>query len=375
MTQDIRSAHSSHSDARAAASDLAAQLAGEKPVVIAFFTSHRHDGQAISRYLKEAFPDAAVLGCTTAGELTQHVSTTGTTSLLALGRGKVRKAKAALARFDDGVGPGVARATSAIAAALDIDLRAADPERWVGITLVEGLRMKEEAVNHALGNTAPLLSFVGGSAGDDTEFVQTRVFCEGEASDDGAALLLLEAEVPFVVSKTCSFEPQSRKLQVTRVDLQNRIVYELDDRPAPEVYAEVLGLRPNQLDNQVFMVAPLGIMIDGEPWIRSPMRLWPDGGLKFYCQIPEGMEVQVMRSTDLVADTQREIARVRERLGGQVSGGFAFNCILRRLELDAKRLHGPFLESFAGLEMAGFHTYGESFLAHINQTLTGLWFR
>jgi hypothetical protein len=122
------------------------------------------------------------------------------------------------------------------------------------------------------------------------------------------------------------------------------------------------------------MTAPLGIMIDNAPWIRSPMRVQPDGGLKFYCQLAEGSEVQVMRSTDLVADTRREIVRVRERLGGKLSGGFAFNCILRRLELDAKNLHKAFLEPFDGLQMAGFHTYGESYLAHINQTLTGLWF-
>jgi hypothetical protein len=48
---------------------------------------------------------------------------------------------------------------------------------------------------------------------------------------------------------------------------------------------------------------------------------------------------------------------------------------LRRLELDAKQRHEPFIASFAGLEMAGFHTYGESWLGHINQTLTGLWFK
>lgn len=52
----------------------------------------------------------------------------------------------------------------------------------------------------------------------------------------------------------------------------------------------------------------------------------------------------------------------------------AAELMLRRFELDAKNLHGPFLEAFSGLQMAGFHTYGESYLAHINQTLTGLWF-
>jgi hypothetical protein len=375
MTKDIASAHSNQLDARLAARELIAQLDGLTPVAIAFFTSHRHDGLAISRHLMSAFPGAAVIGCSTAGELTQEVSTTGSTSLLALGRGKVCRAKAALARFEAGVERGIQGAITQLSGALQIDLRAADPDRWVGVVLVEGLRMNEEEANTALGNAAPLLSFVGGSAGDDTEFVKTQVFCQGEVTSDGAALLLLEAAVPFVVSKTCSFVAQSEKFQVTRGDLRERIVYELDRRPVLEVYSEALGITPSEITSQTFMVAPLGIMIDGKPWIRSPQRVLPDGGLKFYCQLAEGTEVQIMRNTDLVADTKCEIARVRDQLGGQLSGGFAFNCILRRLELDAKNLHGPFLESFAGIEMAGFHTYGESFLAHINQTLTGLWFR
>jgi len=100
-----------------------------------------------------------------------------------------------------------------------------------------------------------------------------------------------------------------------------------------------------------------------------------DGGLKLYCPLLPDSEVHVMRSTDLVDDTRQEVARVKEVLGDGCSGGIVFNCILRRLELDAKHLHEPFLKAFAGMEVAGFHTYGESFLGHINQTLTGIWFK
>jgi hypothetical protein len=55
-----------------------------------------------------------------------------------------------------------------------------------------------------------------------------------------------------------------------------------------------------------------------------------------------------------------------------MSGGLAFNCILRRLDMDAQSLHAPFLRTFEGLQCAGFHTYGESYLGHINQTLTSV---
>ncbi len=374
MAKDILSAHTSQKDSSAAARELVAQLAGTQPVALVFFASHEHDGAHISAELKRAFPEASVIGCTTAGEITQRVSTTGSVSLLALGPGKVRRAAGALARFETSVAEGVHAATAQLASRLDVNLRNADPNRYVGITLVEGLRMNEEAANEALGNEAPLLSFVGGSAGDNLAFKVTRVFCDGEASDNGAALLLLDAAVPFVIGKTCSFVPRGDALKVTRADVAQRVVYELSGRPILDVYAEALGKTKSEINADVFMTHPLGLMIDGAPWIRSPQQVLPDGGIKFYCYLPEGMDVHIMQSTDLVQGTHDEIARVRKLLADKLSGGFAFNCILRRLELDAKGQHEPFLQAFAGLEVAGFHTYGESWLGHINQTFTGLWF-
>lgn len=375
MSQDIKSAHSQHKDSKGAAAELVSALRDESPVTIAFFAAHTYDLTVLGQALEHAFPKAAVVGCTTAGELTQKVSTTGSVSLIAFGPSKVRRAAAALASFGKGVAEGVRDATQTLSTRLDVELRGADPKRFVGVVLVEGLRMKEEAANEALGNVAPLLSFVGGSAGDNAEFKQTRVFAQGRESDDGAALLLLDCAVPFVIAKTCSFEPMGKALTVTKIDPENRVVRELDGKPVLEAYAQALDLKPSDLGSQVFMTHPLGVMVDGQPWIRSPQRVLDDGGLKLYCQLLEGSEVHVMRSTDLVDDTRQEVARVKQALGGSCAGGITFNCILRRLELDAKQLHEPFLQTFDGMEMGGFHTYGESLLGHINQTLTGLWFK
>jgi hypothetical protein len=58
-------------------------------------------------------------------------------------------------------------AAAAIASDIGVkDLRAADPTRYVGIVLFDGLTGREEEANEILGNIAPMLSFVGGSAGD-----------------------------------------------------------------------------------------------------------------------------------------------------------------------------------------------------------------
>jgi hypothetical protein len=187
-------------------------------------------------------------------------------------------------------------------------------------------------------------------------------------------LLVAETGVPFRVVKTCSLHPSGRTLKITKADVPNRVVLEFDGRPAVEAYADAVGVRAEDVDGSVFMSHPVGLMIDGSPWIRSPQTAVADGGLRFYAQILEGMEVEVMNPGDVVGETALAVSSAVRELGGRSGGGVMFNCILRRLEIDAKGLGTRFVASFGGVPMAGFHTYGETWLGHVNQTLTGVVF-
>ena len=42
--------------------------------------------------------------------------------------------------------------------------------------------------------------------------------------------------------------------------------------------------------------------------------------------------------------------------------------------MDAENTAPAFVEAFDGIPVAGFHTYGETWLGHVNQTLTGVVF-
>lgn len=369
---DVRSAHTRSLEAKEVAAQIAGQFDPVTPAAVLFFASHKHDGRGISAALRARYPEAEIIGCTTAGEFNdQHHGELGV-SAVALGRGLVTACAGAIARFDEGVRAGVSAAAASMERRLGFALREA-PESVIGFTLVEGLKMKEEALNDALGDLAPLMSFVGGSAGDNLEFKQTRVFYNGEESDDGAALLVLRTSRPFSITKTCSFESTGKTFKVTRADVENRVIYELDGQPVLDVYARAVDVPPQKIDT-VFMRHPVGLLIDGKPWIRSPQRVLPDGGLKFYCQVLEGMEIHVMKPTDIVGDTTRALGEARSALGGAISGAVIFNCILRRLEIDGKPIETPFYAQLRGIPNAGFHTYGESYLGHINQTLTAVVF-
>jgi hypothetical protein len=353
--------------------DLTHGLAGQTPATVLWFASSTYDPTDLAGPLADAFPGATVLGASTAGEFTDATLSQQGVTALALPSGVVRRCAAALAGLDGDAAAGTAAAVAAVESTLGVPLRSLDPARHLGIVLVDGLHGDEEIVNEALGNAAPLLDVVGGSAGDDLAFDRTWVAVGADVSWNGVALLVAELAVPFRVLKTCSFTSTGRTLTVTAADVETRTVLEFDGRPAVVAYADAVGVDVAALDDTVFMASPVGLMVDGSPFIRSPQQVIGDG-VRFYCQILEGMEVEVMRGGDLVGDTAAALDAALHDLGGRASAVLAFNCVLRRLEIEARGLGEPFRATFRDLPTAGFHTYGESWLGHMNQTLTGVVF-
>ncbi len=369
-----RSVYSRGADTAACAREVVAGLQGTDAAAVVFFASPAHDGRRIARELKQAFPGAAVMGCTTAGEFSEAAMGDGGVSAVALPRGVVRRAMAAMGDFRGGVDEGVRGALGSLAQQAKAPLRALDPARHVGLVLIEGMHGHEERINEILGNEAPLLSFVGGTAGDDLKFQRTEVFQDAESTTNGLALLLLELDVPYTVLKTCSYEKLGKKLTITRVDAVERIVWEIDGRPAAEAYAEALGTTADRLDSAEFATYPVALLMNDEPWIRCVQQVKPGGGLSFACRLLEGMEVEVMRNTDIIAETTSAVRDAVARVGGKASGAVLFNCAWRKLEVEKKGLAKEFLGSLGGIRAAGFHTYGESWLGHMNCTLTGVIF-
>jgi hypothetical protein len=350
-------------------------LGGHQAAAVLYFASSVYDPTEIAGPLSDRFPSAAVIGCSTAGEFTDAHTGTGGISAVALPRGLLTKATAVLGDLSTDVVTGTDTAVQTIEDHLGQRLRDLDPTRHLGFVLIDGMHGAEELVNERLGNAAPTLNTVGGSAGDDLTFDHTWVAVGDHVSQQGVAFMVCAVDVPIRIVKTCSFTPAPGKpLRITTADAPNRTVLEFDGRPAATVYAEAIGVPVDQLDASVWMKHPVGLMIDGQPWIRSPQTVTPEGGIKFYAQILEGMEVHVMNPGDLVGETATAIAAAGRDLGGHSSGAVWFNCILRRLELDANRLNDEFLAALGQVPAAGFHTYGETWLGHVNQTLTGVLF-
>jgi hypothetical protein len=153
-----------------------------------------------------------------------------------------------------------------------------------------------------------------------------------------------------------------KSLVATSVDEAHRTVLEFDHQPALTAYASALGISPDQAADR-FFPHPLGLIVDGQPFVRSPQRA--DGSrIVFYCQIRQGMELELLEGGDIVTDTERAIRAV----SGEIHGVIDFQCILRTLQLRQEQRCGEYEKVFGDIPVVGFSTYGEAYLGHLNQT-------
>jgi hypothetical protein len=352
-----------------AGAELTAQLGA--PSVVVYFASPKHDPQALAKSVAAAFPASTTLGCTSSGELVSGSMTKGAIVAMGFDADVVSRAEVELIPDIKASVDGINRTFAAWESRIGTKMIDLDPERWIGLVLVDGLSGAEERVMDRIGDLTNV-NFIGGSAGDDVAFKETFVAAAGRTQSNAAVLALFECPNGFDVIKTQSFHASRHFLVPTKVDKAAREVIEFNGRPAVAAYAEALGVKPDDLAGQ-FMAHPLGLMIGGEPFVRSPQQVIGDK-VRFYCGVDEGMKLAVLDSTGIVEDTTSALGSALKRNPG-ARGLLNFNCILRTLELEATGQTDEYGKVFDAVPTVGFSTYGEEYMGHINQTATMVLFR
>ncbi|HTY20754.1 MAG TPA: FIST N-terminal domain-containing protein [Geobacteraceae bacterium] len=365
---NIRTAYSVKTDIQEAVQDIQTQLSDFEPRLIIFFASSSIAPDEIADRMEAAFPRAETFGCSTAGEIVTGKMLTDSLVAMAFNRQAIKNSKVEV--LDD-LNRESHRAFNAFERHFDKPMSKMDPKQYLGIILIDGLCGKEERIMDRIGDFTNV-NFIGGSAGDDLKFQSTHVYANGKSYTNAAVLAILEPNTEFTFIKTQSFSPLQKKLLVTKADETKREILEFDQKPAALAYAEALGTSIEDAPKH-FMHNPVGIVYEGEPFVRSPQRI-KGNSIKFYCGVKEGIELTLLESTDIIASTKEALDRVRAELG-DISGIINFNCILRTLELREKGLTESYGALFSDFPTVGFSTYGEQFIGHINQTATMLVFR
>ena len=365
---NIKTAFSVQPDPQDAVAEIRTVLAGFDPKLIIFFASPSLPPAEVAERMEAAFPTAETFGCTSAGEIVSGRLLTKSIVAMAFNRLAIKDSKVEV--LED-LGKESNRAFNAFHRHFDKPIKEMDPKQYVGIILIDGLSRKEELVMDKMGDLTNV-TFIGGSAGDDLKFESTQVFANGKSYSNAAVLAILEPATAITFVKTQSFRELPQKLTVTRANEVTREVYEFNGKPAAVAYAEALGVSVEEAPKR-FMHNPVGLVIEGEPYVRSPQQI-KGNTMAFYCAVPEGMELSLLESTSIIDDTAEALAKAQAELGG-ISGIINFDCILRTSELIQKQLTGTYGELFMEYPTIGFSTYGEQYIGHINQSATMLVFK
>ncbi|MBU0982142.1 FIST C-terminal domain-containing protein [Patescibacteria group bacterium] len=363
----VANTYSTKKDVKEAVKELKNSFSSAENKFVLYFASSIFLPDELAAEMQSAFPDSKLLGCSTAGEITSGKVLKNSLVAMSFGSSELEDVEVTVierVKEEDNV----KKAFEKFEKHFGEEVKQMDVEKYVGIILFDGMVGAEEKIMDIVGDSTNL-TIIGGSAGDDVKFKETHVFVDGKSYMDAAVVALLKTKQGFDIIKTQSFEETGKKLKATKVDESSRKIVEFDGRPATEVYAEVLGASPEQAADH-FMENPVGLIIDNEPFVRSPQRV--DGkSICFYCQVKEGTELSLLKSTDIVVDTKKAVEDKLDELG-HISAIINFHCILRTLELENKGQTEAYGEIFTDIPTIGFSTYGEQYIGHVNQTSTML---
>ncbi len=251
-------------------------------------------------------------------------------------------------------------------------------------TFIDGLSNSEESVLKGITQdfTTPL-PLIGGSLADDLRLEKTFQICNNKVYKNSVVTTILVSDSRFGFSVSHGWSKMEETALVTKS--KGRRVFELNNRPAVETYAEMLNLKPETLIKEkeiafgTGLSHPLGaITLDGSYWLKHPQRVLEDGSITFFSTVPEGVAlIATEGNPDDLIETGINTAKKTISMIDNVSALFVFNCIARkaflgnRAEEEIKKIY-----ELAEVPIIGFYTYGEqSFtsttpISHRNQTIS-----
>jgi hypothetical protein len=374
---------SAEKDAELAGAEAArSAVSGRQAKLVVVFCSDAYDLEALLRGVRSESGDAELIGCSTAGEIaTGGPGDAGVVVTALGGEGFEVRTAAALDASSR-----LREAGAEVAATMtDLD---GHPHK-VLLLLTDGLAGdQQEIVRGAysvLGASVPL---VGGCAGDDLKMHETWQLHDGQVLRNAVVAAAVASEAPFGIGVRHGWRKVGDPMLVTN-SADNR-VYELDDRPALDVYLERLDAPDEaRTDPESFtrfaLTHPLGLdRRKGEEQVRFVgeadfdqrslvcIAEVPQGGMAWFM---EGDDDSVLEATDAACGDALASLEGHEPLGL-----LAFDCIARRGVLGDAGIANEVervAEHAGGAPVAGFYTYGEIARTHgisgfHNQTLVVL---
>jgi len=250
-------------------------------------------------------------------------------------------------------------------------------------TTINNIGFESEIIRGIVDIVGAHTPIIGGSAGDDELFKQTYQFANGVLYIDAViiATFLYDVFVNFTAVHGCV--PTKKSAVVTKA--KGKIVMELDNKPAIEVYAKLTGKSIKEVKEKAAWVGielPFGICdTSGKYWIKSPQAA-VNNSLMFFSEIPENVLLVLMQSNkrQFLAATDEGISELLLDVNAnQAAFAVLFDCDGRKnvLGSDAEKEVNKIKKGLKDTPFIGFYTYAEQGFGKImstgnlNLTLTG----
>lgn len=352
-------------DARVAGVAAAREaLEGRDAKLAVVFCSDRYDIPVLCESIAQECGDAALIGCSTAGEIATSGPGDQGVIVMALGGDGLSVATAAHKVADGGLRKAGASAARCL---FDVD----DREHKVLLLLTDGLSGdQQEIVRGAYSTVGASVPLVGGCAGDDLNMERTTQLF-GNATLEGAVVAAaLASDRPFGIGVKHGWRRVGTPMVVT--ESRGNVVYSLDDRPALDVYLERLVAPPEARNDaaaftRFALTHPLGLR---QPATEEQVRFvgeadFDAGSLICIAEVPQGGMVWLMEGDDdsVLAATDAACRDALAPLDGEApTAMIAFDCIARRGVLGEEGIRREIervVDNAGGAPVAGFYTYGE----------------
>lgn len=307
--------------------------------------------------LRRAYPRSHIAGCSTAGEIhgTQVEDDSLSVAVMHLEKGHLRSARSPIDDASCSFDAGAEIAKSL----LGDDLRGV-------FVLSDGLKVNGSELVRGLTSSLPRdVAITGGLAGDGPRFQRTWTLDDGVPSSGSVTAIGLYGRDLHVGHGSNGgwdlFGPERR---VTRSS--GNVLYELDGRPALELYKEYLGERAAGLPATalLFPLALRRAREDGDTVVRTVLAVDEAAqSMTFAGDVPQGATAQLMRANfDRLVDGAHDAAAMVDTAGGGDVLAVAISCVGRRLVLGERAEEE--VEATLGVlpecaRQVGFYSYGE----------------
>jgi hypothetical protein len=335
-------------------------LDSERTLVLVFGATAFGRDAAPFQQLRAAFQRAVIVGCSSAGEIAgDRVQDDGiTVAVVRFDHTALRYVHARVNSPKDSEAIGVRLAT-----------QLNTPGLRAVFVLSDGLNVNGSALVHGFNRTlGTAVTITGGLAGDGADFRRTWVLQEDVPAENIVCAVGLYGE-RLRIGAGCdggwlAFGPQRR---ITRAE--GNVLYELDGKPALDLYKTYLGDLAAGLPGSALLF-PLAVQLPGAASTSSLVRtiLGVDEkrrAMIFAGNMPMGWEARLMRTTNEGLIGSAAVAASRARHGANGEGpalAVSVSCVGRRLVLGERTDEEleTIVENFgAGTVHVGFYSYGE----------------